>query len=77
MGGGPIRGIVGRPVTFGLAALALPAPVTRLSLQSAGAFTRTDYAGSIGMGILKRFVVVFDYPHRQMWLTLGREFRAP
>ncbi|PCE22947.1 hypothetical protein BWP39_25015 [Paraburkholderia acidicola] len=75
-GGGPIRGLVGRPTVFSIGGLALPAPVTRLSLQKAGAFTQTDRAGNIGMGILKRFRVSFDYGHHVMWLSKGPEFAA-
>ncbi len=69
--GGPIRSIVGRPKSFTMAGLDVVAPVTRLSLQRSGSFTRSDYAGSIGMGVLKHFVVSFDYPHRMMWLVRG------
>ncbi|WCM18256.1 PDZ domain-containing protein [Paraburkholderia bryophila] len=76
-GGGPIRGRVGRSASFAIGALAVPAPVTRLSLQKAGAFTRADRAGSIGMGILKRFTVSFDYGRRVMWLSKNTGFDAP
>ncbi|MGF6721527.1 hypothetical protein P3T43_000874 [Paraburkholderia sp. GAS41] len=76
-GGGPIRGIVGRATPFSIGNLPVPAPVTRLSLQKAGAFTRTDRAGSIGMGILKRFKVSFDYGRHVMWLSKGPGFEAP
>ena len=75
--GGPIQGIVGRPAGFTLGGVAVPPPVTRLSLQKAGAFASTDYAGSIGMGILRRFIVSFDYTHHAMWLTKAPDFDAP
>ena len=74
--GGPIRAIVGRPANFSLGGIAVPAPVTRLSLQKAGVFTTSDYAGSIGMGVLKRFVVSFDYERGKMWLTKNSGSRA-
>ena len=67
--GGPIRSIVGRPKTFTMAGLDVAPPVTRLSLQRGGSFTRSDHAGSIGMGVLRHFVVSFDYAHRMMWLV--------
>lgn len=76
-GGGPIRGIVGRPTRFSIGDLLVPAPVTRLSLQKAGAFTRTDRAGSIGMGILRRFTVSFDYGRRVMWISKNADFDTP
>ncbi len=75
--GGPIRGIVGRPESFTLGGVAVPPPVTRLSLQKAGAFASGDYAGSIGMGILRRFVVSFDYAHKALWLTKAADFDKP
>jgi Aspartyl protease/PDZ domain len=74
--GGPIRSIVGRPSGFSIGDLTVPAPVTRLSLQKAGAFASADYAGSIGMGILKRFIVAFDYPHHKMWLEKNSSYAA-
>ncbi|PQV49758.1 aspartyl protease family protein [Paraburkholderia sp. BL21I4N1] len=76
-GGGPIRGIVGRPARFSIGDIPVPAPVTRLSLQKAGAFVRGDRAGSIGMGILKRFTASFDYGHHVIWLSKGPGFNAP
>ncbi len=69
--GGPIRSIIGRPKSFTMAGLDIAAPVTRLSLQRSGSFTRSNYAGSIGMGVLKHFIVSFDYTHRMMWLVPG------
>lgn len=75
--GGPILGIVGRSAAFSIGKLSVPAPVTRLSLQKAGAFTRGDRAGSIGMGILKRFTVSFDYGRQVMWLSKSGKFDVP
>jgi hypothetical protein len=75
--GGPIHGIVGRPAAFSLGGVDVPPPVTRLSLQKSGAFANSDYAGSIGMGILRRFVVSFDYAHNAMWLTKTADFDVP
>ena len=75
--GGPILGIVGRPRRFGLGAIALSPPVTRLSLQRSGAFARGDVAGSIGMGVLRHFVASFDYPHGILWLMPGANVAEP
>jgi hypothetical protein len=72
--GGSIRGIVGRPLHFSLGGLDLPPPVTRLSLQKAGVFTSADYAGSIGMGVLKRFTCTFDYLHHRLYLQGSAQF---
>ncbi|CAM2155409.1 PDZ domain-containing protein [Pararobbsia alpina] len=76
-GGGPIHAIIGRMTQFSIGNIDIPPPITRLSLQKAGSFTRTDRAGSIGMGVLKRFVVSFDYEHRVMWLLKGPDFASP
>ena len=67
--GGPIRSIVGRLKDFKMAGLKVRSPLVRLSLQRSGSFTRSGYAGSIGMGLLKGFVVSFDYLHHTMWLS--------
>lgn len=75
--GGPIHSIVGRSADFSIGGVTVPPPVTRLSLQKAGAFTQTDRAGSIGMAILKRFRISFDYDHHQMWLSKSAAFDAP
>ena len=72
--GGPIRSLVGRPKTFSIGAIKILPPVTRLSLQKAGVFTSADYAGSIGMGVLKRFVCVFDYSRHNLWLQKAENF---
>ena len=64
-GGGPIHAIIWRVMQFSIGNLDIPPPITRLSLQKARAFTRIDRAGSIGMAILKRFVVSFDYVDRK------------
>jgi membrane-associated protease RseP (regulator of RpoE activity) len=43
-------------------------PVVELSTDKGGAFTDASFAGNIGAGILKRFVVTLDYEHRVMYL---------
>ena len=67
--GGSIRSIVGRPDRLKLGSLTIESPLTRLSLQRSGAFARADYAGSIGMGLLKNFVTILDYDSRRLWLV--------
>ena len=67
--GGSVRSIVGRPDRLKLRGLTIESPLTRLSLQRSGAFARADYAGSIGMGLLKNFVTILDYDSRRMWLA--------
>ena len=67
--GGGIRSIVGRPDGLRLGGLTISSPLTRLSLQRSGAFAQADYAGSIGMGLLKGFVTTLDYGSGRMWLV--------
>lgn len=74
--GGPVRSIVGRMPHLAIGAVVCSAPVTRLSLQKSGAFVTSDYAGSIGIGVLKRFIVSFDYAHKTLYL-LPRASIAP
>ena len=66
--GGASRGYVtrGREVTIGL--VKIPDVVTSFSTQKKGAFSSVALQGNVGAGILKRFVVTFDYPHHTMYL---------
>jgi hypothetical protein len=66
--GGPTRSYMVR-----LPALTLgPVPVTGiaagLSEAKAGSISNPNYSGNIGGGLLKRFVVTFDYAHQVMYL---------
>jgi hypothetical protein len=66
--GGPSRSYVirGRELTIG--SVKIPDIVTALSLQEKGSFAAPSYQGNIGGGILKRFVVTFDYANHTMYL---------
>ena len=44
------------------------APVADLSDSAHGSFSDPNYDGNIGSGLLKGFVVTFDYGHRMMYL---------
>lgn len=66
--GGPILSLVGRARSFVFGNVDARQPVVRLSLQRAGAFTASTYAGSIGMGLLARYRCSFDYQHKALWL---------
>jgi S1-C subfamily serine protease len=46
----------------------IPGVVTSLSTQKKGSFADASYQGNIGGGVLKRFVVTFDYAHQIMYL---------
>ena len=66
--GGPARAYVTRGTELTLGALKVPGVVTAMSTQSKGAFSAASYSGNVGGGILKRFVVTFDYGHQVMYL---------
>lgn len=66
--GGPSRGYVTRGAMLTLGSVQVPNIVTSLATQSKGAFAGDDYSGNVGSGILKRFVVTFDYENKIMYL---------
>jgi hypothetical protein len=66
--GGPARAYVTRGAQLTLGAVEVPQVVTALSTQSKGAFASASYSGNVGGGLLKRFVVTFDYSHQVMYL---------
>ena len=66
--GGPSRAYVTRGSGLTLGGVATSNVVASFSTQDKGAFAADDYQGNIGGGVLKRFVVTFDYEHQVMYL---------
>lgn len=66
--GGPSTGYVTRGREIAIGPVKIENIVATLSDQDKGAFSGDDYNGNIGGGILKRFVVTFDYGHQKMYL---------
>jgi predicted aspartyl protease len=66
--GGPSRGYVTRGSMLTIGDVKVPGVVTTLATQSKGAFAGEEYSGNIGSGLLKRFIVTFDYEHQTMYL---------
>ena len=66
--GGPSRAYVTRGATMMLGPVKIDGIVTGLSTQAKGAFAGDEYDGNVGSGILKRFIVTFDYDHQIMYL---------
>lgn len=66
--GGPSRGYVTRGKAMTIGPIEIDGVVTSLTTQNKGAFSGSDYSGNIGGGILKRFIVTFDYDHQTMYL---------
>jgi hypothetical protein len=61
--------VLGRPKEFQIGAYTVEGAIAAFSPKSPAAGAGADLAGVIGGGILRRFTVVFDYPHRQMILA--------
>lgn len=66
--GGPSTGYVTRAPEITLGDVKVQNIVAELADQNKGAFAGDDYNGNIGSGLLKRFIVTFDYAHRKMYL---------
>ncbi|MBI3675328.1 MAG: aspartyl protease family protein [Proteobacteria bacterium] len=66
--GGPSRAYVTRGTEMTIGPIKIDGVVTSLSMQKKRAFYGESYQGNIGGGILKRFVVTFDYEHQTMYL---------
>jgi len=66
--GGSSRSYVTRGRELAIGPMKIPGIVTALSLQKKGSFASPSYQGNIGGGILKRFVVTFDYANHVMYL---------
>ena len=66
--GGSSRSYVMRGKALTIGPVKIPGIVTALSLQEKGSFASPSYQGNIGGGILKRFVVTFDYARHLMYL---------
>ncbi len=66
--GGASRAYVTRGRELAIGPLKITDVVTALSLQKKGALATPAYQGNIGGGILKRFVVTFDYGKHVMYL---------
>jgi hypothetical protein len=73
--GGPVYGDVFTIPSLDALGAHLTNVVTRASRQSAGAFTSAADGGSIGEGVLKRFNIVYDYPHGKM-IAWPSKYRA-
>jgi hypothetical protein len=66
--GGPARSYVVRSRNLSLGGVTVDGPIAGLSAAKAGSFADEGSDGNIGSGLLKRFVVTFDYPHRRLYL---------
>ena len=61
--GGPIYADVFTLPNLFVLGTHLKSVITRASRQKSGAFASSEEGGSVGTGVLKRFNIVYDYPH--------------
>jgi PDZ domain/Aspartyl protease len=66
--GGPSRAYVTLGKTMTLGPIKIDNVVTSLTTQTKGGFNDASYQGNVGSGILKRFIVTFDYDKRVLYL---------
>lgn len=66
--GGPSHGFVERGGELKLAGVTIANPLTVLQLDRHGAGAAAAFPNNVGGGVLKRFVVTFDYDHYVMYL---------
>ena len=75
--GGAARALVTRAEVLRLGNVEVTRPVTELSLQKQGAFSGIYVAGNVGAGVLKRFNIIFDYPHQQLIFERTANYDKP
>jgi hypothetical protein len=66
--GGPTQSYVTRASDLQLGGVTVRNLVASLTLRKGGGFSDPNYAGNVGSGLLKRFVVTFDYGNQVMYL---------
>jgi hypothetical protein len=67
--GGPTYGTVARAKRLSIGAVRIDNVVVDMSLQRSGSTANAAPSGAIGSGLLKRFVVTFDYPHQRIYFA--------
>jgi hypothetical protein len=70
---GPVEGVVGRVKSFQWGSFLVKSPITGFYLNGSP-FGSDKIAGRIGAGILKKFKVIFDYPHFRMILEKNKNY---
>jgi Aspartyl protease len=75
--GGPVYADVFTLPSLDVFGTHLARVVTRASRQTGGAFASTAESASIGTGVLKRFNIVYDYPHDTIIAWPSKYFATP
>jgi hypothetical protein len=66
--GGPTRSYVVRMPTVAIGAVTIPNAVVDFSTARRGNLSDPNFDGNVGGGLLKRFVITFDYAHQMLYL---------
>jgi hypothetical protein len=66
--GGPARSFVVRAERMTLGTVAVARPIAGLSVAKRGVMADENFDGNVGSGLLKRFVVTFDFAGNQLYL---------
>jgi predicted aspartyl protease len=69
--GGPSRGYVTRMRMLRIGKVEFSEPVVAFASEKRGAFGEASFAGNVGGGLLKQYVVTFDYEHQKMYFAPG------
>ncbi len=75
--GGELSARVGRVPAIRLGGFVVSNPLTQFSQNTSGILATPDLAGIIGAQMLRRFRVIFDYPHGEMILEPNEHFGDP
>jgi hypothetical protein len=77
--GGKLQIQAGRIPALTLGSFVLKEPVAIFPSNAAGVLANAQIAGILGTGVLKRFHVIFDWPHQRMLLAPGPDvnIRSP
>jgi len=72
--GGELSTRLGRVPAIRLGGFLISMPLTQFSQNTSGIWATPDLAGIIGAEMLRRFRVIFDYPHGEMILEPNEHF---
>lgn len=75
--GGELSARLGRVQAIRLGGFVVSMPLTQFSQNTSGIFAAPDITGTIGAQMLRRFTVIFDYPHGEMILEPNEHFGDP
>jgi hypothetical protein len=75
--GGELSARLGRVPAIKLGGFVVSNPLTQFSQNTSGILATPDLAGIIGAQMLRRFRVIFDYPHGEMILEPNEHFGDP